>query len=153
MGNVKVIFDVTIGDASAGGIEMESRADVLVIAENFRSLCTGEKGMSESGRSSHFKGSVDPNFSPTWGCLTGGDITHGNGSGGELTYGTGFPDENYDFSHNGPGILSTAHADSYGNGSQFYSSTTPALMIDGPAVVPGKVTEGTDIVFPIQKPA
>ena len=123
--NVNVFFDVTIGDASAGGIEMESRADVLVIVENFRPLCTGEKGMSESGRSSHFKGSVDPNFSPTWGCLTGGDITHGNGSGGELTYGIGFPDENYDFSHNGPGILSTAHADSYGHGPSFIPAPRP----------------------------
>ena len=100
----------------------------------------------------HFKGSVFHDISQMWGRLTSGDITHGNGSGGESIYGIGFPDENWDLLHNGPGILSTAHADSYGNGPEFYSSTTPALMIDGPAVVPGKVTEGTDIIFPIQKP-
>ena len=150
MRNPKVFFDVSIGDAKAGRIEMELRADVVpVTAENFRSLCTGEKGMDESGKPLHFKGSVFHDISQMWGRLTGGDITHGNGSGGESIYGTGFPDENWDLLHNGPGILSMVYVDSYGNGSQFYLSTTPAPIIDGLAVGFGQVTEGMDVVFSI----
>ena len=71
-----------------------------------------------------------------------GDITTGDGTGGESIYGTELPDENYDLLHNGPGILSMVYVDSYGNGSQFYLSTTPAPMIDGLAVVFGHVTSG-----------
>ena len=152
MPNPKVFFDVTIGDATAGRIEMELRADVVpVTAENFRSFCIGEKGMGESGKPLHFKGSVFHDISQMWGRLTAGDITHGNGSGGESIYGTGFPDENYDLLHNGPGILSMAKVQSYGNGSQFYLSTMEAPVVDGYSVVFGQVTRGMDVVFSILK--
>ena len=47
MSNPKVFFDITIGGAAAGKIVMELRADVVPkTAENFRALCTGEKGIS-----------------------------------------------------------------------------------------------------------
>ena len=152
MRNPKVFFDVSSGDATAGRIEMELRADVVpVTAENFRSLCTGEKGMGVSGKRLHFKGSVFHDIDGLWGLLTGGDITHGNGSGGESIYGIGFPDENWDLLHNGPGILSMAKVQSYGNGSQFYLSTMEAPVVDGYSVVFGQVTRGMDVVFSILK--
>ena len=44
--NPVVFFDITIGGSSKGRIEMELRADVVPkTAENFRCLCTGEKGV------------------------------------------------------------------------------------------------------------
>merc|ERR1712070_412666 len=56
MGNPIVFFDMTIGGAPAGHIEMTLRADVVPkTAENFRALCTGEKGTGTSGKPLHFK--------------------------------------------------------------------------------------------------
>ena len=56
--NPKVFFDMTIGGKPAGRITMELfAADVPKTAENFRALCTGEKGMGASGKPLHFKGS------------------------------------------------------------------------------------------------
>lgn len=58
MANPVVFFDMSIGGKPAGRIEMTLRADVVPkTAENFRCLCTGEKGMGVSGKPLHFKGS------------------------------------------------------------------------------------------------
>ncbi|MGK3746038.1 MAG: peptidylprolyl isomerase [Bacillariaceae sp.] len=57
--NPVVFFDISIGGSPRGRIEMELRADVVPrTAENFRALCTGEKGVGgKSGKPLHFKGS------------------------------------------------------------------------------------------------
>ena len=48
--NPKVYFDMTIGGKAAGRVVMELRADVVPkTAENFRCLCTGEKGFGFAG--------------------------------------------------------------------------------------------------------
>ena len=58
MTNPHVFFDVTIGGQAAGRVIMELYADkVPATAENFRCLCTGEKGVGKSGKPLHFKGS------------------------------------------------------------------------------------------------
>ena len=45
MSNPKVYFDMTADGVELGRIVMELRADVVPkTAENFRALCTGEKG-------------------------------------------------------------------------------------------------------------
>lgn len=50
--NPKVFFDLTIGGSAAGRITMELRSDVVpMTAENFRCLCTGEKGRRTTFRS------------------------------------------------------------------------------------------------------
>jgi len=54
-----VFFDITIGGSPKGRVEMELRADVVPkTAENFRCLCTGEKGQGRSGKLLFFKGST-----------------------------------------------------------------------------------------------
>ena len=55
-GNPKVFFDLTIGGQSAGRVTMELYADLVPrTAENFRALCTGEKGMGKLGKPLHYK--------------------------------------------------------------------------------------------------
>ena len=90
-----VFFDVTIGGSPKGRIEMELRADVVPkTAENFRCLCTGEKGVGRSGKLLHFKGSSCHRVIPGF-MAQGGDFTRHNGTGGESIYGEKFAGKLY----------------------------------------------------------
>merc|ERR1719343_262737 len=85
-GNPKVIFDMSIGGKDIGRITIELRQDVCPrTAENFRCLCTGEKGLGRAGKPLHFKGSAFHRVIPDFMCQ-GGDFTAGNGTGGESIY-------------------------------------------------------------------
>ncbi|CAM0953808.1 unnamed protein product [Alopecurus aequalis] len=147
--NPRVYFDIALDGVPEGRIEKELFADVVPkTAENFRALCTGEKGTA--GHPLHYKGSTIHVVVPEFVC-GGGDFTKGNGSGGESIYGGKFEDENFVKKHIKAGMLSMFNTGPNTNSSQFMITLAPCPSLDGKYVAFGQVIGGMEVVRAIEK--
>ena len=146
-----VYIDVSIGGSPIGRMVFRLYAkDAPRTAENFRCLCTGERGIGQKTRLPlHYKASrfhrVIKGF-----MAQGGDFERHNGTGGESIYGGTFDDEKFVRTHDRRGLLSMANAGPGTNGSQFFITFKSTPHLNGRHVVFGKVTKGLEIVRKIE---
>jgi peptidylprolyl isomerase len=74
--NPRVFLDVEIGGKKAGRITIQLYENICPkTVENFRALCTGEKGVGKSGKKLHYKGSVFHRIIPGFMCQVRGGRT------------------------------------------------------------------------------
>jgi peptidyl-prolyl isomerase D len=147
---IRTFMDISIGGKKPERVVFELYNDITPkTCENFKALCTGEKGKGQQGKPLHYKGSGFHRVIPKF-MIQGGDFTAGNGSGGESIYGSRFEDENFIKKHDKPFLLSMANAGPGTNGSQFFITTVETPHLDNKHVVFGEVISGKGVVRKIE---
>ena len=144
--NSQTYFDIEVGnpedeDKKKGRVVFEVfTKKVPKTAENFRAICTGEKGDGL-----HYKGNF---FHRVIGgfMAQGGDITNQNGTGGKSIYGEKFADEQVWFPHTHAGVLSMANAGVDTNGSQFFICFGPTSHLNEKHTIFGRVIDNYELV-------
>jgi peptidyl-prolyl isomerase G (cyclophilin G) len=151
--NPHVYMELSVGNKKVGQMVMELfRDSVPRTAENFRALCTGERGVGKCGKRLHYQGCTIHRVIKGF-MAQGGDFTKGDGTGGESIYGEKFRDESFTSKHDRAGLLSMANAGPNTNGSQFFITFGPTPHLNGRHVVFGKVVEGMDVLKLLEKVA
>ncbi|XP_022661154.1 peptidyl-prolyl cis-trans isomerase G-like isoform X2 [Varroa destructor] len=147
----RTFFDIAIGGRDAGRIVFELFCDIAPrTCENFRALCTGEKGIGKMTKKPlHYEGVKFHRVIKQF-MVQAGDFSRGDGSGGESIYGGQFDDETFILKHDSAFLLSMANRGKNTNGSQFFITTVPTPHLDGIHVVFGKVVKGQDVVRKIE---
>ena len=147
---VRTYMEIAVDGESVGRVEFGLFGNqVPRTVENFRCLCTGEKGMGAGGAPLSFVGSPFHRIIPGF-MLQGGDTTSGDGTGGESIFGGKFEDESFGVRHERAGRLSMANSGPDSNGSQFFITVAPAPWLDGKHVVFGEVLAGMEVVRDIE---
>ncbi|CAO3614262.1 unnamed protein product [Cunninghamella blakesleeana] len=138
----KVFFDIAVNNKPTGKLTFKLFSETVPkTSENFRALCTGEKGIGKAGKPLHYKGSHFHRIIPGF-MAQGGDFTLGDGRGGESIYGRTFPDENFTIKHTSRGLLSMANAGPNTNGSQFFITFDQTPWLNGAHTVFGEMVDG-----------
>ncbi|XP_076619620.1 cyclophilin 40 [Colletes latitarsis] len=150
--NPIVFLDIAVESEKVGRVVIELFKDVVPkTAENFRALCTGEKGIGINGKRLHYKGSIFHKVLPQF-MIQGGDIINFDGTSGESIYGTQFEDENFKLSHTSGGLLSMVN-EGYpnSNSSQFVITISASTHLDNTNVVFGKVLKGMGVILEVSQ--
>lgn len=147
--NLNPYFDIQIGDdKNINRIVFQLFDDeVPKTCKNFRYLCS--HGLFNKDKPSYQDTSfhrVIKDF-----MIQGGDITRNDGTGGYSIYGENFNDENFNLTHNQPGILSMANAGPNTNNSQFFITIKKTPWLDNKHTVFGIVINGFDVVKKIEE--
>ncbi|KAH8831348.1 cyclophilin-like domain-containing protein [Flagelloscypha sp. PMI_526] len=149
----RVFMDVSRDGTPLGRIIYELFDDLVPkTVENFRALCTGEKGTSQaSGKPLYYKNSPFHRVIDGF-MIQGGDFTKGTGSGGESIFGGQFDDEDLSGKLDTEGLLCMANRGKNTNGSQFFITLSDCSHLNGVHVVFGRVIRGfEDVVAKIAK--
>jgi cyclophilin family peptidyl-prolyl cis-trans isomerase len=105
-------MDFSYGTKPLGRVIFELYKDIVPkTVENFRALCTGERGKTGLGVNATdlcYRGSTVHRIIKGF-MIQGGDITKGDGTGGCSIYGSEFNDENFQKRHACAGLLSMAN--------------------------------------------
>ena len=147
----KVYLDISINNKQAGRliIKLFSK-DLPLTCQNFRALCTGEKGFGKQGKLLSYRNSVFHRVIPNF-MAQGGDIINNDGTGGESIFGKDFKDENFSHRHTKKGMVSMANEGGDTNGSQFFITFKKCSHLDKKHVVFGEVIEGLEIIGEMEK--
>eukprot|EP00331_Platyophrya_macrostoma_P008834 CAMPEP_0176416148 /NCGR_PEP_ID=MMETSP0127-20121128/6192_1 /TAXON_ID=938130 /ORGANISM="Platyophrya macrostoma, Strain WH" /LENGTH=225 /DNA_ID=CAMNT_0017796205 /DNA_START=48 /DNA_END=725 /DNA_ORIENTATION=+ len=149
--NPVVFMDVTVEGDHIGRISIELFHDTVPQAtENFRSLCTGERGFARGPLT--YKGVPFHRIIPDF-VVQGGDIVHRDGRGNESIYGYLFPNESTlgKAGKHLPGTVAMAASGPNGNGSQFFFNLRRSEHLDGKFMVIGQVIDGWEVVDTMSK--